>query len=87
LEFSNHFDFSPDALWEMIDRLEGLRRLVFHSHEDRIEADNILWEEICRAGNFFDPEDLQIKLEACGFSCRVSKYGWRYTVDAFLQKE
>jgi len=37
-------------------------------------------------GNFFTPQDLQEKLESYGFVTIVKKHGWRYTVDARLEK-
>jgi len=35
-------------------------------------------------GNFFEPYDLQEKLEKYGFRSTITKHGWRYTVDASL---
>jgi demethylmenaquinone methyltransferase/2-methoxy-6-polyprenyl-1,4-benzoquinol methylase len=88
-EALHHFQDIDQSIEEIVRVLKNEGRLFIYDFNTSTFVGKILCiiEKILgEPGNFFDPDDLQIKLEACGFSCRVSKHGWRYTVDAFLQK-
>lgn len=58
-----------------------------------VDVDTFMGKNICRAekllgepGHFFTPQVLAVKLEFYGFIPTITKHGWRYTVDAWLEK-
>ena len=88
-EALHHFQDVDQSIKEMVRVLKNEGRVFIYDFDSSTFLGNTLCqiEKIFgEPGNFFAPQDLQVKLESHGFSCRITKHGWRYTVDAFLVK-
>ena len=88
-EALHHFQDVDKSIEEMVRVLMNKGRLFIYD----FDTSTFIGKILCRAekilgepGNFFTPHDLQHKLESYGFCCNITKHGWRYTVDALLEK-
>ncbi len=88
-EALHHFQDVDRSIEEMVRVLNNKGRLFIYD----FDTSTFIGKMLCRVekilgepGNFFPPQDLQVKLESYGFCCSITKHGWRYTVDAFLEK-
>jgi len=88
-EALHHFKDVDEALKETVRILKNGAKLFIYD----FDLNTFMGKSICRgekllgeAGNFFTLSDIQEKLESYGFSVMITKHGWRYTVDATVQK-
>lgn len=88
-EALHHFSDVDRSIEEMVRVLMNKGRLFIYD----FDTSTFIGKMLCRVekilgepGNFFTPQDLQVKLESYGFSCSITRHGWRYTVDALLEK-
>jgi demethylmenaquinone methyltransferase/2-methoxy-6-polyprenyl-1,4-benzoquinol methylase len=88
-EALHHFSDIERSIEEIVRVLKSEGRLFIYD----FDSSTFMGKMICRTekilgepGNFFTPQDLKVKLESYGFCCNISKHGWRYTVDALLEK-
>ena len=88
-EALHHFQDVDRSLEEMVRVLNNEGRLFIYD----FDTSTFIGKILCRIekilgepGNFFVPQDLQVKLESYCFCCSVTNHGWRYTVDALLVK-
>ncbi len=84
-EALHHFNDVDEALKETVRVLKKGGRLFIYD----FDVNTFKGKSICRGekllgepGNFFTPSGIQEKLESYGFTVKVTKHGWRYTVDA-----
>jgi len=88
-ESLHHFREVDDALKETVRVLKNGGRLFIYD----FDVESFMGKSICKGemllgepGHFFTPQALQAKLESYGFRATITKHGWRYTVDAQLEK-
>jgi len=88
-ESLHHFKNVDEALKECVRVLKNGARLFIYD----FNVSTFMGKSICRGekllgepGNFFEPQALQVKLESYGFIVTITKHGWRYTVNAVLEK-
>ncbi len=88
-EALHHFTDVDRSIEEIVRVLMNNGRLFIYD----FDTGTFIGKMLCRIekilgepGNFFTPHDLQVKLESYGFCCSITKHGWRYTVDALLEK-
>jgi len=88
-ESLHHFRDVDEALLETVRVLKNGAKLFIYD----FDVKSFMGKSICKGemllgepGNFFTPQDLQVKLESYGFVPVITKHGWRYTVDARLEK-
>ena len=88
-EALHHFTDIEKSIEEIIRVLKNEGKLFIYDFDSSTFIGNMICiaEKILgEPGNFFTPHDLQERLESYGFCCTITKHGWRYTVDAFLEK-
>ncbi|MGB6018763.1 MAG: class I SAM-dependent methyltransferase [Sulfurimonadaceae bacterium] len=88
-EALHHFQEPTKAMQEIARVLKSEGRLFIYE----FDPGTFMGRSICMAekmvgepGHFFAPELLKELLEEHGFSVRVNRHGWRYTVHAQLQE-
>lgn len=88
-ESLHHFRDVDEALKETVRVLKNGGKLFIYD----FDVKSFMGKTICKGemllgepGNFFIPNDLAAKLSSYGFVSKITKHGWRYTVDAKLQK-
>lgn len=89
-ESLHHFRDVDEALRETVRVLKMGARLFIYD----FDIESFMGKGICKGekllgepGHFFSPNALQEKLESYGFKATITKHGWRYSVDAILNKE
>ena len=88
-ESLHHFRDVDEALKETVRVLKNGGRLFIYD----FDVESFMGKSICKGemllgepGNFFTPKDLEIKLTSFGLTATITKHGWRYTIDAALEK-
>jgi len=88
-ESLHHFRDVDEALKETVRVLKNGGRLFIYD----FDVESFMGKNICKGemllgepGNFFTPKDLEIKLTSFGLTATITKHGWRYTIDANLEK-
>lgn len=88
-ESLHHFRNVDEALRECVRVLKNNGTLFIYD----FDVASFMGKSICRGekllgepGNFFTPKGLEEKLASYGFTVNITKHGWRYTVDAKLEK-
>ena len=88
-EALHHFRDVDQALKETVRILKNGAKLFIYD----FDVNTFMGNAICggekllgEPGHFFTPSVLEEKLESYGFSVKVTKHGWRYTLDAILHK-
>jgi ubiquinone/menaquinone biosynthesis C-methylase UbiE len=88
-ESLHHFRDVDESLDECVRVLKNGAKLFIYD----FNVDTFMGKSICKGekflgepGNFFEPQALQVKLATYGFTANIKKHGWRYTVDAVLEK-
>jgi len=88
-ESLHHFRDVDEALKETVRVLKNGGRLFIYD----FDVESFMGKSICKGemllgepGNFFTPKDLEKKLALYGLTADISIHGWRYTVDARLEK-
>jgi demethylmenaquinone methyltransferase/2-methoxy-6-polyprenyl-1,4-benzoquinol methylase len=84
-ESIHHFKDVDTSLKETVRVLKRGGKLFIYD----FDVNTFMGKIICKGetllgepGNFFTPLRLQEKLESYGFAVKITKHGWRYTVDA-----
>ena len=88
-EALHHFRDVDEALTECSRVLKDGGKLFIYD----FDVSTFRGKSICRGekllgepGNFFTPQDLEEKLALYSFKSTITKHGWRYTVDAYLDR-
>jgi demethylmenaquinone methyltransferase/2-methoxy-6-polyprenyl-1,4-benzoquinol methylase len=88
-ESLHHLRDVDEALKECVRVLKNEGKLFIYD----FELDSFMGKSICKGekllgepGNFYVSQALKVKLEAYGFVVSITKHGWRYTIEAKLQK-
>ena len=88
-ESLHHFRDVDASLGECVRVLKDGARLFIYD----FDVSTFMGKNICKAekllgepGNFFTPQALEAKLLSYGLIANITKHGWRYTVDAVLEK-
>jgi len=89
-ESLHHFRDVDEALKETVRVLKHGGRLFIYD----FDVESFMGKSICKGemllgepGNFFTPKDLDETLALYGLTSRISVHGWRYTIDAKLEKD
>lgn len=88
-ESLHHFRDVDVALKETVRVLKNGGRLFIYD----FDVESFMGKSICKGemllgepGNFFSPKDLEIKLTSFGLTATITRHGWRYSIDANLEK-
>jgi demethylmenaquinone methyltransferase/2-methoxy-6-polyprenyl-1,4-benzoquinol methylase len=86
-ESLHHFSEVDQALKECVRVLKNNGRLFIYD----FDVSTFMGKSICKGekllgepANFFEPSILQEKLKYYGFTVKITKHGWRYTISAVV---